>query len=113
MADWLRCADGGGEGGPGHDRGGDLLRRALAAHLTCAWSRTGDAAVVVAAGAGRSVHGRWALRREVGRLRDDPALLATMRSASAGLGRPAAADEVAALVVDVLSTERGCRHGAR
>ena len=34
MADWLRCADiVVGQGGPGHDRGGDLLRRPAGADL--------------------------------------------------------------------------------
>jgi hypothetical protein len=58
----------------------------------------GNADMVVNAGAGRYAPRLRDLVAEVGRLRRDPAALATMRAASASLSRPEAAAEIASLL---------------
>jgi 1,2-diacylglycerol 3-beta-galactosyltransferase len=102
MSDWLRCADVVvAKAGPGTIAeasccGVPLL---LTSHLP--GQERGNARFVAAAGAGRCAPRRRQLLRELGELRRDPTALAAMRTASARLGRPAAAARVADLLADV------------
>ncbi|GIH16292.1 MGDG synthase family glycosyltransferase [Rugosimonospora africana] len=103
MADWLRCADVlAGKAGPGTIAeatccGTPLL---LTSHLP--GQESGNIEFVVGAGAGRHVPTVRRLVREIGLLRRDPAAVDRMRTASARLGRPGAASEIAALLADLV-----------
>lgn len=125
MADWLRCADVCvSKAGPGTIAeaaccGTPLL---LTSHLP--GQERGNTEFVVAAGAGRPAPGVRALVSEIGRLRRDRAAVDAMRVASARLGRPAAAAEIAAALAGLAGAEpatavpagaaaAGGRHGQR
>lgn len=107
MADWLRCADlVVTKAGPG------MIAEAaccgtpmiLTSHLP--GQEEGNAELVAAAGAGLHVPGSRQLAGVVARLLADPAGLAGMRAAAAGLGRP----DAAARIADLLA---GLAHGDR
>ncbi|MGH3152319.1 MAG: MGDG synthase family glycosyltransferase, partial [Streptosporangiaceae bacterium] len=89
VSDWLRCADVVvAKAGPGTIAeaaccGAPLL---LTSHLP--GQEKGNAHFVTAAGAGRHAPRRRQMLRVLGEWRRDPATLAAMRAASAGLGRP-------------------------
>ncbi len=67
----------------------------------------GNTEVVTGAGAGRRVRGVRRLVAEVGRLRDDRAAVDAMRAASACLGRPGAAADVAELIAGLVEAGAG------
>jgi 1,2-diacylglycerol 3-beta-galactosyltransferase len=112
MADWLRCADVVvGKAGPGTIAeaaccGAPLL---LTSHLP--GQENGNIALVVAAGAGRHAPGIRRLVREICLLRRDPAAVDRMRAASARLGRPGAAADIAALLADLAGVSAGRTRG--
>ena len=99
MSDWLRCADVVvAKAAPATIAeaaccGTPLL---LTSHLP--GQEKGNAHFVAVAGAGLRAPRPWQLLRDLGELRGNPAALAAMRTASAGLGRPGAAAGVAALL---------------
>jgi 1,2-diacylglycerol 3-beta-galactosyltransferase len=112
MADWMRCADVVvSKAGPGTIAeatccGTPLL---LTSHLP--GQESGNIEFVVGAGAGRYVPTVRRLVREVGLLRRDPAAVHRMRVAAAGLGRPGAASDIAALLADLVGVRAG-GHGS-
>ncbi|HEY2673512.1 MAG TPA: glycosyltransferase [Rugosimonospora sp.] len=112
MADWMRCADVMvGKAGPGTIAeatccGTPLL---LTSHLP--GQESGNIEFVVEAGAGRHVPTVRRLVREVGLLRRDPVAVHRMRVAAAGLGRPRAASDIAALVADLVGVRAGGHGG--
>jgi 1,2-diacylglycerol 3-beta-galactosyltransferase len=99
MADWLRCADVCvSKAGPGTIAeaaccGTPLL---LTSHLP--GQERGNTELVVTAGAGRPARGVRELVSQIDWLRRDPAAAQAMRLASARLGRPAAAAQIAAVL---------------
>lgn len=96
MADWLRSADiVVGKAGPGTIAEATCCAAPLVLTSYLPGQEEGNAAFVVSAGAGRYAPGRRDLVAEIRRLRRDPAALAAMRAASAGLSRPGAAAEIA------------------
>jgi 1,2-diacylglycerol 3-beta-galactosyltransferase len=110
MADWLRCADvvvtkaGPGTIAEAACCGTPLL---LTSHVP--GQERGNTEFVVGAGAGRYAPSVRALLAEIGRLRGDPAAVTAMRGASASLGRPTAAADIATW----LSGLAGVRPAAR
>jgi 1,2-diacylglycerol 3-beta-galactosyltransferase len=103
MADWLRCCDlvvtkaGPGTIAEATCCGTPLL---LTSHLP--GQERGNIEFVAGAGAGRHVPGVRRLLTEIGRLRDDRAAVDAMRAASARLGRPSAAADIAELIADLV-----------
>ncbi len=96
MADWLRSADiVVGKAGPGTIAEATCCAAPLVLTSYLPGQEEGNAAFVVSAGAGRYAPGLRDLVAEIRRLRRDPAALAAMRAASAGLSRPGAAAEIA------------------
>jgi 1,2-diacylglycerol 3-beta-galactosyltransferase len=99
MADWLRCADvvvtraGPGTLSEATSAGAALV---ITSHLP--GQEEGNTELAVAAGAARYAPKPRDLVREVERLHGDPIALSAMRTASARLGRPGAAGEVASLL---------------
>ena len=69
----------------------------------------GNGELFVSAGAACWARGPLKVVSEVGRLKSDPAALAGMRAASAGLARPEAAKEVGALLCELAGFARGDR----
>jgi len=67
----------------------------------------GNTEFVTGAGAGRRVRGVRRLVAEIGRLRDDRAAVDTMRAASACLGRPGAAADIAELIAGLVEAGAG------
>ena len=114
MPDWLRGADVViANAGPGTIAeaaccGAPLL---LTSHLP--GQEKGNVRLAAVAGAGRAVPRRRQMLRELGELRRNPAALAAMRAASAGLGRPGAAAGVAALLASLTGVTgmEAVRHG--
>jgi hypothetical protein len=113
MADLLRCADlvvtkaGPGTIAEATCCGVPLL---LTSHIP--GQENGNTEFVTGADAGRRVPGVRRLVAEIGRLRDDSAAVATMRAASARLGRPAAAAHIAELIADLVQAgSPHSRHG--
>ncbi|WP_345637534.1 glycosyltransferase [Rugosimonospora acidiphila] len=106
MAQWLRCADVVvGKAGPGTIAeaaccGTPML---LTSHLP--GQESGNIEVVVGAGAGRYVPTVRRLVRDLDVLRRDPAAIDAMRVAAAGLGRPGAAADIAALLAGLAHVE--------
>ena len=99
MADWLRCADAVvGKAGPGTIAEATCCAAPLVLTSYLPGQEEGNPEFVVSAGAGRYAPRLRDLVTEVGRLRRDPAALAAMRAASAGLARPGAAADVAGLL---------------
>ena len=106
MSDWLRCADVViAKAGPGTIAEAACCGTPLLLTSQLPGQERGNAHLVAMAGAGRRAPRRWQLLRELRVLRHDPAALAAMRTASAGLGRPAAAAGVAALLASVTELE--------
>lgn len=109
MADWLRCADVVvSKAGPGTIAeatccGAPLL---LTSHVP--GQENGNTEFVVGAGAGRYTPRIRDLVREIDRLRRNPSAVDTMRIASARLGHPHAAADIAALIAGLV----GMRHHA-
>jgi 1,2-diacylglycerol 3-beta-galactosyltransferase len=84
MADWLRCADVVvGKAGPGTIAEATCCAAPLVLTSYLPGQEEGNAEFVVRAGAGRYAPGLRDLAAQIARLRDDPAALAVMRSASA------------------------------
>jgi hypothetical protein len=81
----------------------------LTSHLP--GQESGNIEFVVGAGAGRHVPTVRRLVREVGLLRRDPAAVHRMRIAAAGLGRPRAASDIAALLADLVGVRAGGHGG--
>ena len=109
MADWLRCADiVVGKAGPGTIAEAACCAAPLVLTSYVPGQEEGNVEFVVEAGAGSHAPRTRQLAAEIGRLRDDPAALATMRAASGGLGRPDAAADIARLLAAVLDDVRGC-----
>jgi 1,2-diacylglycerol 3-beta-galactosyltransferase len=102
MADWLRCCDlVVTKAGPGTITeatccGAPML---LTSHLP--GQETGNAEVVTSAGAGQRARGVRRLLAEIDSLRRDPERLRAMRAASARLGQPAAATDIAVLIANL------------
>jgi 1,2-diacylglycerol 3-beta-galactosyltransferase len=107
MADWLRCADVVvGKAGPGTIAEATCAGTPLLLTSHVPGQERGNVRCVVTAGAGRYVPTVRQLVRAVHGLRHDPSAIAAMRSASVRLGRPQAAGDIAALLVDLLSAAR-------
>lgn len=101
MADWLRCADVVvGKAGPGTIAEATCCAAPLVLTSYLPGQEEGNAEFVVRAGAGCYAPRLRDLARQLARLRDDPAALAAMRSASARAGRPRAAVDVAGLLAE-------------
>jgi 1,2-diacylglycerol 3-beta-galactosyltransferase len=106
MSDWLRCADVViAKAGPGTIAEAACCGVPLLLTSQLPGQERGNAHFVAMAGAGRRAPRRWQLLRELSVLRHDPAALTAMRTASAGLGRPAAAAGVAALLASLTEME--------
>ena len=100
MADWLRCADiVVGKAGPGTIAEATCCAAPLVLTSYLPGQEEGNAGFVVSAGAGRYAPGRRDLVDEISCLRRNPAALAAMRAASAGLSRPGAAADIARVLV--------------
>jgi 1,2-diacylglycerol 3-beta-galactosyltransferase len=106
MSDWLHCADVViAKAGPGTIAEAACCGAPLRMTSQLPGQEKGNAHLVAVAGAGRRAPRRWQLLRELNVLRHDPAALTAMRTASAGLGRPAAAAGVAALLASLTETK--------
>jgi 1,2-diacylglycerol 3-beta-galactosyltransferase len=102
MADWLRCADiVVGKAGPGTIAEATCCAAPLVLTSYVPGQEEGNAEFVTAAGAGVYTPRPRTLAAQIERLRDDPAALAAMRAASARLGRPRAAAEIAGLLAEI------------
>jgi 1,2-diacylglycerol 3-beta-galactosyltransferase len=103
MSDWLRCCDllvtkaGPGTIAEATCCGTPLL---LTAHVP--GQEKGNAEIVTGAGAGLRVPGVRQLVAEIGRLRRDRGAIAAMGAASARLGRPDAAVDIARLIAGLI-----------
>ena len=106
MADWLRCCDlVVGKAGPGTIAeatccGAPLL---LTSHVP--GQERGNGEFVTGAGAGRRARRVRRMLAEVENLRADPQRLAAMRSASARLGRPGAAADIAEAIAGLVGVD--------
>jgi 1,2-diacylglycerol 3-beta-galactosyltransferase len=102
MADWLRCADiVVGKAGPGTIAEATCSGAPLVLTSFVPGQEKGNAEFVAGAGAGVYAPRPRQLAAEIGRLRRDPAALAAMRDASARVGRPGAAADIARFLVDL------------
>jgi 1,2-diacylglycerol 3-beta-galactosyltransferase len=102
MADWLRCADVVvTKAGPGTIAEATCCGAPLVITTHLPGQEKGNTEFVVRAGAARRAPGIKDLLGIIGELRHRPAALEAMRQASANLGRPAAADEIAAMVARI------------
>ncbi len=110
MADWLRCADVVvGKAGPGTIAEATCCAAPLVLTSFLPGQEEGNAEFVVRAGAGSYAARPRELAAEIARLRDDPAALAAMRAASARVGRPRAAADIAGLLAEVAMVAIGWR----
>jgi 1,2-diacylglycerol 3-beta-galactosyltransferase len=106
MADWLRCCDlVVTKAGPGTITeatccGAPML---LTSHLP--GQETGNTEFVTGAGAGRRARGVRRLLTEIDSLRHDQERLRAMRAASARLGQPAAATDIAELIANLVAAD--------
>ncbi len=111
MADWLRCADVVvGKAGPGTIAEAACCGAPLVLTSFVPGQEEGNAGFVTSAGAGRYAPAPGDLVAEIGSLHGDPAALAAMRAAAAGLARPGAAEEIAVLLASLVPS--GSRAGA-
>jgi 1,2-diacylglycerol 3-beta-galactosyltransferase len=102
MADWLRCADVVvGKAGPGTIAEAACCAAPLLLTSYVPGQEEGNAEFVVNAGAGVYAPRPRDLAAQISSLRDDPAALAAMRAASAGLGRPQAAARIAEMLAGI------------
>jgi len=105
MADLLRCCDlvvtkaGPGTIAEAACCGAPML---LTSHVP--GQEAGNAELVARAAAGRGLPGVRELVAEIGRLREDPAAVDAMRTASARMSRPGAAADIAALIADLAAS---------
>ncbi len=103
MADWLRCADVVvGKAGPGTIAEAACCAAPLVLTSFVPGQEQGNAGFVTSAGAGRYAPGLRDLVAEIGSLHGNPAALAAMRAAAAGLARPGAAEDIAALLASLV-----------
>ena len=110
MADWLRCADVVvGKAGPGTIAEATCCAAPLVLTSYLPGQEEGNVEFVVRAGAGSYAARPRELAAEIARLRDDPAALAAMRAASARVGRPRAAADIAGLLAEVAVVAIGWR----
>src|SRR5215469_10648423 len=113
MADLLRCCDlvvtkaGPGTIAEAACCGAPML---LSSHVP--GQEAGNAELVARAAAGRGLPGVRELIAEIGRLREDPAAVEAMRTASARMSRPGAAADIAALIADLAGGRATRRPGA-
>jgi 1,2-diacylglycerol 3-beta-galactosyltransferase len=108
MADWLRAADVVvSKAGPGTIAEATCCGAPLLITSHVPGQEKGNTEFVVGAGAGCDVPGIDELLTEVGRLRRDPAAVDAMRAASARLGRPRAAADIAALIAATVDNASG------
>jgi len=99
MADWLRCADVVvGKAGPSTIAEAACCAAPLVLTSYVPGNEDGNVEFVVSTGAGRYAPRPRDLVAEIGSLRRDPAALAAMRAASAGLSRPGAAADIVRLL---------------
>jgi 1,2-diacylglycerol 3-beta-galactosyltransferase len=99
MPDWMRCADVvAGKAGPGTIAEAACCAVPLLLTSHVPGQEEGNIEFVVRAGAGRYAPRPSDLVAEVRRLQRDPAMLAAMRAAAAGLSRPSAAADIAGLL---------------
>ena len=104
MAEWFRCADiVVGKAGPGTIAEATCCGAPLVLTSYVPGQEEGNAEYVVQAGAGRYAPRAPDLVSAIRSLRDDPQALAAMRGASAGLARPSAAADIAALLTSLAS----------
>jgi 1,2-diacylglycerol 3-beta-galactosyltransferase len=104
MADWLRCADiMVGKAGPGTIAEAACCGAPMLLTSYVPGQEEGNADFVVAAGAGRYTPRPRDLARQIRKLHASPAALAQMRSASARLGRPGAATDIADLLASMVA----------
>ncbi|HWG73507.1 MAG TPA: glycosyltransferase, partial [Acidimicrobiales bacterium] len=107
MADWLRCADAVvTKAGPGTIAEATCCGAPLVITTHLPGQERGNTELVVGAGAARHAPGSKDLLSIIGELRRQPAALEAMRQASASLGRPAAGDEIAAMVARIADPTR-------
>jgi len=107
MADWMRCADVVvGKAGPGTIAEAACCAAPLVLTSCVPGQEEGNIEFVVSAGAGRYAPRPRDLVAEVGWLRRNPAALAAMRAAAAGLSRPGAAADIAGLLADLAGPGR-------
>ena len=110
MADWLRCADVVvGKAGPGTIAEATCCAAPLVLTSHLPGQEEGNVEFVVRAGAGSFAARPRELAAEIARLRGDPAALAAMRAASARVGRPRAAADIAGLLAEVAVVAIGWR----
>ena len=108
MADWLRCADiVVGKAGPGTIAEATCCAAPLVLTSYLPGQEEGNAGFVVSAGAGRYAPGRRDLVAEIRWLQRNPAALAAMRVASAGLSRPGAAADIAGVLASLAARPGG------
>jgi 1,2-diacylglycerol 3-beta-galactosyltransferase len=106
MADWLRCCDvvvtkaGPGTIAEATCCGAPLL---VTSHLP--GQERGNAELVTAAGAGRRARGVRLLLAEIDSLRGDQERMRMMRAASARLGEPGAAGDIAAAIAGLVTAQ--------
>ena len=104
VADLLRCCDlvvtkaGPGTIAEAACCGAPML---LTSHLP--GQETGNSELVTAAGAGRRRPGIRQLVTEIGRIRDDPGAVGAMAAASARMGQPGAATDIARQIADLVT----------
>jgi 1,2-diacylglycerol 3-beta-galactosyltransferase len=114
MADWLHCADVVvGKAGPGTIAEAACCAAPLVLTSYVPGQEEGNVGFVVSAGAGRYAPGWRDLVAEIRWLRRDPAALAAMRAASAGLSRPRAADDIARVLAGLAARLDGPDRPAR
>ncbi len=99
LADWLRCADiVVTKAGPGTIAEATCCGAPLVITSHVPGQEKGNTDFVVRGGAGRHAPTVTSLTGAIGQLRTQPEALAAMRQASANLGRPTAAADIAALI---------------
>jgi len=106
MADWLRCADVVvSKAGPGTIAEATCCGVPLVLTSHVPGQERGNTEFVVNAGAGRSAPRVRGLLRQIDELRRDPATVDAMGIASARLGQPHAAADIAALLAGLLGAD--------
>jgi 1,2-diacylglycerol 3-beta-galactosyltransferase len=99
MADWLRCCDVvATKAGPGTIAEAACCAAPMLLTTHVPGQEVGNAELVTAAGAGRQARGVRQLLAEIERLKADQRELDALRAASALLGRPGAAHEIADVI---------------
>jgi 1,2-diacylglycerol 3-beta-galactosyltransferase len=110
MADWLRCADiVVGKAGPGTIAEATCCAAPLVLTSSLPGQEEGNAEFVVETGAGSYAPRPDGLTAEIARLRADPAALTAMRAASARVGRPRAAADIADLLAEAATVTQAAQ----